>query len=89
MNVVIPTALRKHTGGAKSVEVSGGTVGEALQQLVFTYPELRDSLFDESSVLVSFVGVFVGGQNIRDLKGPDTELSTKDEILLVPAIAGG
>ncbi len=89
MQVIIPTALRKHTEGNSKVDVIGETVGQAIEQLVQTHPNLRASLLDDSGELVNFVGVFVGGQNIRDLEGAQTPVNDKDEILLVPAIAGG
>lgn len=89
MKVLIPTALRKHTGGNHQVEVTATTVGVALQQLVDSHPDLRSSLFDESDNLVSYVNVFVNDRNIRDLENEATTVTESDEILLVPAIAGG
>lgn len=89
MNVIIPTSLRQHTGGSKAVAVTGETVDTALQDLVTQHPTLRDQLFDPSGQLVSFVNVFVNDSNIRDLKNGDTAVRETDEILLVPAIAGG
>jgi molybdopterin converting factor small subunit len=89
MKVIIPTSLRKHTGGANQVSVSAETVRDALHQLVEIHPNLRDSLFDASGKLVPFVGVFVNDLNIRDLQQEASTLKESDEILLVPAIAGG
>lgn len=89
MKVIIPTALRKHTGGQNHVSVSATTVQDALQQVVATHPGLKASLYDDHDRLVSFVNVFVNDRNIRDLNDGATELSDSDEILLVPAIAGG
>lgn len=92
MKVIIPTALRKHTDGNQHVSVaaeSAGTVKEALRQVTDVHPDLRDKLFDGSGKLVSFVNVFVNEQNIRDLDDEATKLNDSDEILLVPAIAGG
>lgn len=89
MKVIIPTALRKHTGGTRDVAVNATTVDDALSQVVNAHPELKSSLFDESDQLVSYVNVFVNDRNIRDLQNGATPLSERDEILLVPAIAGG
>ena len=89
MKFIIPTALRKHTGGASHVAVTGATVDDALKQLIEFHPELRSSLFDDSENLVSFVNVFVNDRNIRDLDDEATKLDQTDEIQLVPAIAGG
>jgi molybdopterin converting factor small subunit len=45
MKIHIPTPLRAYTGQKETIEVSGATVGGALEQLVTTYPELRGNLF--------------------------------------------
>lgn len=89
MKVIIPTAFRKHTDGVNHVMVTAATVQNALEQLIEIHPDLRNSLFDDSQSLVSFVNVFVNDRNIRDLANEETELADTDEILLVPAIAGG
>lgn len=89
MKVLIPTAFRKHTEGEVSVSLQAETVRETLEQLVEKYPELRTLLLDESGKVVSFVNVFVNERNIRDLDHESTSLSESDELLLVPAIAGG
>ena len=89
MKVIIPTALRKHTDGQNHLSVTATTVAAALQQVVTAHPDLRNSLFDDSDRLVSFVNVFVNDRNIRDLENEATPLTETDEILLVPAIAGG
>ena len=89
MKVCIPTVLRKHTAGAGAVIVTGATVREAIDDLVQQHPGIREGLFDSSDQLVRFMGVFVNDRNIRDLEGEATPVSDNDEILLVPAIAGG
>ncbi|TWU06496.1 ubiquitin-like small modifier protein 1 [Stieleria varia] len=89
MKVLIPTALRKHTAGLKTVTVNGDTIDEAIRSLIQQYPDLSDKLLDDSNQLASFVNVFVNNENIRDLQQTQTVLNDSDEILLVPAIAGG
>ncbi|QEG01748.1 Sulfur carrier protein CysO [Stieleria maiorica] len=89
MKVIIPTALRKHTGGQNHLSIAATTVQDALEQVVTAHPQLRSSLFDDRNQLVSYVNVFVNDRNIRDLENEATPLRETDEILLVPAIAGG
>lgn len=89
MKIIIPTAFRKFTGGKRVIQVDGECVADGLTALVELHPDLRDSLYEESGQLVSFVGFFVGDRNIRDLDGQETKTSDRDELLLVPAIAGG
>lgn len=89
MNVIIPTSMRTHTCGAKVVAVQGKTIEEALRALVTLHPALQSHLLETSGDVVSFVNVFVNDTNVRDLDNGDTALTDSDEILLVPAIAGG
>jgi len=89
MYVIIPTVMRSHTGGLSRVRVQGETVDDVLKQLVQQHPDLQRHLFDSDGRLVSFVNVFVNDENIRDLDHGDTKLSDTDDVLLVPAIAGG
>ena len=89
MNVIIPTSLRQHTGGASQVSVEGKSVDVAIGDLVDKHPDLKPRILDETGILVSHVNVFVNDQNIRDLQQGASLLCDTDEILLVPAIAGG
>ena len=87
--VMIPTSLRPHTDGNRSVEIDGDNVGSILSTLAETYPNLKSHLYNEDGALASFINVFVNDENIRDREGEQTTLAERDEILLVPAMAGG
>lgn len=89
VTVVIPTTLRLFTEHRSEVELEGNTVGEVLTLLSEEYPETKKALFDENGQLRAFINVFVNEESIRDLNGFDTALSKGDEIILIPAIAGG
>ena len=39
--ILIPTALRQFTEQSDSVDVTGGTVGEALGELTARYPNIK------------------------------------------------
>ncbi|MYD08840.1 MAG: MoaD/ThiS family protein [Chloroflexi bacterium] len=84
----IPTPLRAFTGGAADIDVAGGTVGEALNNLVEQHPELRAHLFNEDE-LRSFVNIFIGDEDIRFLQGLDTEIEATESLRIIPSIAGG
>ena len=45
----IPPILRPEAGGNREVDATGATVREALENLVATYPALRDRIFDGTS----------------------------------------
>jgi len=89
VSVRIPTPLRGHVGGASSVELAGGTVGEVLRELVSRHDKLRGRLFDEQGELNRFVNVFLNDEDIRFLQGLDSPVKDGDGVVLVPAIAGG
>lgn len=89
VTIVIPTALRQFAGGNSEIEVEAGTVGEALNSLTSNHAELKKHLYNDAGQLRNFVNVYVGDEDIRDLDGTDTEIKKGDEIMIIPAIAGG
>ena len=84
----IPPVLRSEAAGNRSVEVDAGTVRQALDQLVTTYPALRPRVLEGDGV-PSFLNVFVDGDDIRLLDGLDTTIGNGATVLLLPAVAGG
>lgn len=89
IRVQIPTALRRFTGGAASVESSAATLAELLDDLGRQHPELNRHLRDEAGKLRPFVNVYVNEEDIRFLGGAGYQFHDGDEVMLVPSIAGG
>jgi molybdopterin synthase sulfur carrier subunit len=89
VTVLIPTPLRRFTGGDAKVAVAGSSVAEVLDALDAAHPGIGERLRDDSGQLRRFVNVFVNGQNVRDGLGVDTPLSAGDEVGIIPAMAGG
>lgn len=87
--VYIPAPLRELTGGLDCVESAGGTVKEVFESLAKKYPSLLDRIAGPDGSVRSFVNVYVNDVDIRRLQGLDTPVADGDEVLLVPAIAGG
>jgi sulfur-carrier protein len=87
--IIIPTPLRKFTGNASKVAVSGSTVLEAIQSAAAQHPELEKQLFDEAGELRSFLRIFKGDSDIRTLQASATAVTDESIISIVPAIAGG
>jgi MoaD family protein len=85
----LPSVLRAQADGEKSVEVEGGTVGAAVQALVGRHPALAEQLLTPEGELHRFVNVYVNGRDVRYLDGLATPIESRDEIRLLPAIAGG
>ena len=87
--VWIPQVLRSAVGGQKQVELDGATIRELVDALVAKYPSLRQQLLDEQGDLNRFVNVYVNGQDVRYLDGLETPVTDRDEVRLLPAMAGG
>jgi sulfur-carrier protein len=87
--VRIPPVLRAQAGNQKRVEVSGSTVGEALTSLLEQHPGLREQIFSADGELNRFVNVYVNGRDVRYEQGLETPVAAADEVILLPAMAGG
>ena len=87
--VRIPTPLRKLTQGKEEVLAQGATIGELLADLERQYPGIKERICDDKGAVRRFVNVFANDEDIRFLKNLETPVQDKDEISIVPAIAGG
>ncbi|HEY2747108.1 MAG TPA: MoaD/ThiS family protein [Polyangia bacterium] len=87
--VRIPTPLRKLTGGAEEVQAPGKSVGELIGELEKKYPGIKERICDDTGAVRRFVNIFVKDEDIRFLQNLETPLADKDEVSIVPAIAGG
>ena len=84
--VHLPAPLRSLAGGASSVSVSGGTVGEVIDQLDQAHPGLRDRLV-QGDRLRPGLAVFVDDQ--RPLGGLRAKVGPDSAVYIAPAVAGG
>ena len=87
--VKIPAVLRPQVGGNKELELTGASVGDIVTGLIAQYPGLRGQLLTDDGDLNRFVNVYVNGQDVRYLDGLNTALADRDEVRLLPAMAGG
>jgi sulfur-carrier protein len=87
--VWIPQVLRAQAGGNKQLDLTGGTVGEVVDALSDKYPALRGQLLSDAGELNRFVNVYVNGQDVRYLDGLSTSVDDRDEVRILPAMAGG
>jgi sulfur-carrier protein len=87
--ITIPTPLRGYAGGQKTINVEGGTVGDALNALTTRYPNLRQHLFTEDGNLRSFVNVYLNDEDVRYLQQTRTLIKESDQLSIVPSVAGG
>ena len=88
-SVRIPAQLRNLTGGDRVLNLQGSTVSELIEDLESKHPGFKERLLDPSGEPSSFVGIYVGGEDIRFLSGLETELAADAEVSIVPAASGG
>jgi MoaD family protein len=87
--VRIPSPLRRYTNGQSKVEGSGATIAELIGHLEGQYPGIKSRLCEEDGQIKRYVNIFVNTEEIRSLRGADTPITEKDEISIIPAMAGG
>ena len=88
-NLIIPTPLRKFTGGAAAFNADTPTVAGLLQALAESHPGLKPHLYDADGALRHFIRVYVSDEDIEALDGVATALEQNTEVSIIPAIAGG
>jgi len=81
--------LRTYCAGAPRISISGQTIRAALEDLERTQPALYRNVCDETGKVRRHLNVFVNSDNIRDLNGLDTALTTRDVVTILPAVSGG
>jgi len=62
---------------------------ECLEALEREFPGMKERLYDEKGELRRFVNLYVNGEDVRFLSGPETALKPGDEVSILPAVAGG
>jgi sulfur-carrier protein len=89
VRVKLPTILRSATAGEATVEGSGGTLREVLDDLEARYPGLTRGVVTEDGGLHRFVNVYVNQEDVRYLGALETEVGDGDVVSILPAVAGG
>ena len=89
VNVRIPTPLRKLTQDKDTVQSTGQTINDIVENLEQQYPGLKERLCDERGELRRFVNIYLNDEDIRFAQGKATAVKDGDEISIIPAIAGG
>jgi sulfur-carrier protein len=85
----IPGPLRRLSDGQTTVDVEAGDLGTAIDALDARYPGFKDRLLDEKGELRQFVNVYLNDEDVRLGAGLGAKVQAKDEISIVPAVAGG
>jgi sulfur-carrier protein len=88
IEVRIPTILRTYTDGEKSVTGEGATLSALIDDLETSHSGIKDRLLDGGD-LRRFVNVYVNDEDVRFLGGLETALKDGDQVVVLPAVAGG
>ena len=88
IEVRIPTILRTYTGGEKAVNGEGASLSALIDDLESSHPGIKDRLVDNGD-LRRFVNIYVNDEDVRFIGGLDAPLSDGDQVVVLPAVAGG
>ena len=88
IEVRIPTILRTYTGGEKAVTGEGDTLSAVIDHLEDNHPGIKDRLI-EGEDLRRFVNVYVNDEDVRFTGGLGTSVGDGDQVVVLPAVAGG
>jgi molybdopterin converting factor small subunit len=92
IEVRIPTILRTYTDGEKAVSADGTNLAALIDDLDAKHAGIKDRLIDVKDGqpdLRRFVNVYVNDEDVRFIGGLEAELSDGDEVVVLPAVAGG
>ncbi len=86
----VPTAMRRITEGVDRIDVPAGPLAEAFEQLEARFPGIKSRVLDDATGDIHpFVSIFLNDNDVHYLRGLETMVRDGDEIVIVPAIAGG
>ena len=85
----IPPPLRKFTAGAETFESPARNLPELFDALEAKYPGIKGNLCQADGTPQRFINIYVNDEDIRFLGGASYAFQDGDEVLLIPAIAGG
>ena len=85
----MPPILRPLVGGARPVEVTGATLGEAFDDLFAQFPGVKEQIVDSAGQINRFVNVYVQNEDVRLGEGLATPVPDGGTVIVLPAMAGG
>ncbi|WP_110239183.1 MoaD family protein [Nocardioides gilvus] len=88
IEVKIPTIMRTFTGGEKAITGEGATIAALIEDLEAKHPGIADRMVEDGA-LRRFVNIYVNDEDVRFLGGLEAPLSDGDEVVVLPAVAGG
>jgi molybdopterin converting factor small subunit len=88
VRVKLPPSLQELGGGVETLEVSGRTVGDCLEELEMKFPGIKESLLDRQGKLLRAFGIYLNADGLHPVE-LDTQLRDGDEIVILNFLMGG
>ena len=88
VEVRIPTILRSYTGGSKAVDGAPGTLAEVIDSVETDHPGIKERLIEDGE-LRRFINVYVNDEDVRFIGGLEAVVGDGDNVVILPAVAGG
>ncbi|QUQ64348.1 MoaD/ThiS family protein [Kutzneria sp. CA-103260] len=88
VKVVVPTVLRRYSGGQRTVEATGDTIAEVIDDLESRYRGISGRLVTEGA-LNRFVNIYIDDDDVRYAGGLQAPVTENATIMILPAVAGG
>jgi molybdopterin converting factor small subunit len=89
ITVQLPKVLAELAGGVREIEASGATLGDAVADLAARYPALGPRLRSDDGQPYEFVVYYLNDEDVRLQGGFSAAVRDGDEVIIVPAVAGG
>lgn len=87
-HIAFAPAIQRHIASPER-DVSGATVGAALEAVFGIQPELRGYILDDQGLLRRHMAIFVDGRAIRDRQRLSDQIGQDSHIYVVQALSGG
>jgi len=89
VTIQLPKVLAELAGGVREIEATGSTLGEAVAEVAARFPNLGPRLRDDQGRPYEFVVYYLNDEDIRLNGGFAAPIEDGDEVIIVPAVAGG
>lgn len=89
VTVRLPGALRDTVGGANKVTAEGSTLDLLLADIERRHPGFRSRVADDAGGLRTYVNVYIGDTDAREIGGLAAPVPDGAEVMVIPAMAGG
>ena len=89
VTLAVPGVLRKDCQGSSELELSAGTIREALAELEQRFPRLHRNLCDETGAVRKHIALFVNSEQVHSRESLDMALEPGDVFVALPAVSGG